>query len=81
MGWQSQVDACAWLGSAVDIWGCRGLWYKAGFGDTRPQPRLPWILATRGPLSTSPVRWGWERINFLCYFNFAVFNLLFILIN
>lgn len=58
----------------MDTWCC---WSKASPGD----PQLPGILAARGSLSISPVRWGWQRINFLCYFNFAVFNLLFILIN
>lgn len=24
-----------------------------------PPPQLPWILTARGPLSISPVRWGW----------------------
>lgn len=57
----------------MDTWCCLELWSKASPGD--PNRR---ILTARGSLRISPVRWGWQRINFLCYFNFAVFNLLFI---
>lgn len=70
------VNTPGWLGSWL-----LGVAWNCDLRRVLVTPQPPGILAARGSLSISPVRWGWQRINFLCYFNFAVFNLLFILIN
>ena len=79
-GGQSQGGGASkrprWLGSWI-----LGVAWSCGLRQVLVTPPAARILAARGSLRISPVRWGWQRINFLCYFNFAVFNLLFILIN
>ena len=36
-----------------------GVARSCGIRQVLVTPQLPWILAAKGPLSISPVRWGW----------------------